>query len=302
VDDGPPLVPTGQDLTVEAVEALTMLGGVATTQELLRCTSRRRLRTAIRAGSVIRVGPRRWAVPGVAEASVAAARLGGVVSHLSGALHWGWKVKFPPTLPCVTVPRRCSGLDRDGVEVHWADLAGDDVSRGVTAPVRTVVDCARAYPFDVALAVADSALRAGMSREDLVAVAVKSPRTGRRRAIRVAEAADGRAANPFESVLRALAIDAGLDVEPQQWVGAVGRADLVDRRRSLVIEAESHEFHSDRASLARDVRRYTGFVRLGQRVARFTWEEVMFEQDYVLEVLRDLACVRAWSGPPAPGR
>jgi very-short-patch-repair endonuclease len=103
-------------------------------------------------------------------------------------------------------------------------------------------------------------------------------------------------------VLRALAIDAGLDVEPQQWVGAVGRADLVDRGRALVIEAESHQFHADRASLARDVRRYTALVRLGQRVARFTWEEVMFEQDYVLEVLRDLACVRAWSGPPASGR
>jgi very-short-patch-repair endonuclease len=287
---------------MDPVEALTMLGGVATTQELLCCTSRRRLRTAIGAGRVVRVGPRRWAVPGLAEASVAAARLGGVVSHLSAALHWGWKVKFPPTLPCVTVPRRCSGLDKEGVEVHWANLLGEDVCRGVTAPARTVVDCARAYPFDVALAVADSALRSGMSRKELVAVAADSPRTGRRRAIRAAESADRRAANPFESVLRALAIDAGLDVEPQQWVGAVGRVDLMDRGRALVIEAESHEFHSDRASLARDVRRYTALVRLGKRVARLTWEEVMFEQDYVLEVLRDLARLRASSGPPVRDR
>jgi very-short-patch-repair endonuclease len=273
---------------MDAVEALTLLGGVATTQELLRCTSRRRLRSAVGAGRVVRVGPRRWALPGVDDARAAAARLGGVVSHLSAAQHWGWKLKLPPALPCVTVPRRSCRLDSDGVELHWADLRREDVSRGVTEPLRTVVDCARTYPFDVALAVADSALRAGLDRVDLLAVAAQAPRTGRRRALRVVERADDRADNPFESVLRALAIDAGLDVEPQQWVGRVGRVDLHDRARALVLEADSFEFHADRAGLRRDVRRYTSFVRLGQRVARFTWEEVMFEQDYVLEVLRDL--------------
>lgn len=284
---------------METVQALTMLGGVTTTQDLLRCTSRRRLRTAASAGTIVRSGPRRWALPGPDDARTAAARVGGTVSHLSAAQHWGWKVKLPPDRPCVTVPRRSRGLASEGVEVHWADLRRDEVSHGVTEPVRTVVDCARAYPFDVALAVADSAMRSGIAREALVDAAQESPRTGRRRAIRVAEVADGRAANPFESVLRALAIEAGLDVEPQQWVGSVGRVDLLDRGRALVIEAESHEFHADRASLARDVRRYTAFVRLGQRVARFTWEEVMFEQDYVGEVLRDLGAVRASSDLPS---
>ncbi|MFL6159741.1 MAG: hypothetical protein ACJ72D_26945, partial [Marmoricola sp.] len=36
---------------------------------------------------------------------------------------------------------------------------------------------------------------------------------------RAATLADARAANPFESVLRALAIDARLDVEPQEQIG-----------------------------------------------------------------------------------
>lgn len=79
-----------------------------------------------------------------------------------------------------------------------------------------------------------------------------------------------------------------MDVEPQQWVGAIGRADLVDHGRRIVIEADSFEFHSDRASLRRDVHRYTAFVRLGYRVVRFTWEDVMFDPAYVAEVLRDL--------------
>lgn len=103
------------------------------------------------------------------------------------------------------------------------------------------------------------------------------------------EAADPRADNPFESVLRAIALDVpGLEVEPQQWVADVGRVDLMDLGRRLVIEAESFEFHSDRASLRRDVHRYTAFVRLGYRVVRFTWEDVMFDPAYVREVLVDL--------------
>ncbi len=213
------------------------------------------------------------------------------MSHLSAAQHWGLKMKLPPEKPIVTVPRRCSRLDnKDGaVEVHWADLPASAKRRGVTDPIQTVIDCARSHDLDVALAVADSALRIGMGREDLLVFAQESPRTGRSKVVRVLELADGRAANPFESVPRAIALGVpGLHVEPQQWVGDVGRADLVDARLRIAIEAESHEFHSDRASLARDVHRYTGFTRLGWRVVRFTWEDVMFDPACVRAVLADV--------------
>jgi hypothetical protein len=94
---------------------------------------------------------------------------------------------------------------------------GRRLDAGVTSPIRTVVDCARVLPFDQALAVADSALRSGdVEPQQLREATVSSPRTGRSRAVRVTAAADGRAANPFESVLRALAGDvAGLHVIPQ---------------------------------------------------------------------------------------
>ena len=91
------------------------------------------------------------------------------------------------------------------MEVHWGDLAPDAVQGRVTSPVRTVVDCARTYPFDEALAVADSAMRGGVDPGKLLEAAKASPRTGRRKAVDVVEAADGRAANPFESVLRGIA-------------------------------------------------------------------------------------------------
>jgi very-short-patch-repair endonuclease len=277
-------------------DALTRLGGVATSAELRRLTSRRRLRTALTNGRVVRVSKGVYALPGCAEARLAAARVGGVVSHLSAAQHYRWPLKLPPTRPTITVPRRRSGLDTAGLELHWAGLSPDQVHHGVTTKVQTVIDCARSYPFDVALAVADSALRDGVRREDLTAAALASPRTGRSKALRVVRAADGRAANPFESVLRAIADDVpGLCVVPQQPVGDVGYVDLLDQRLRLVIEADSFQWHSTRRAWARDVRRYTCFVRLGYTVVRFTWGEVMFQPEYVRAVLLDLVAM----GPPA---
>lgn len=178
------------------------------------------------------------------------------------------------------------------MELHWADLCSDQLRGRVTTPVQTVIDCARAYPLDVALSVADSALRSGVDRDRLRAAALASPRTGRGRVVRVVDAADVRADNPFESALRAIALGVpGLCVEPQQWVGRLGRVDLLDARLGLVIEAESFGFHADRRSLARDVRRYTGFARLGLTIVRFTWEEVMFDPTYVASVLADLVAL-----------
>ena len=61
--------------------------------------------------------------------------------------------------------------------------------------------------FDEALAVADSALRSGaVTAEELRSASARLRGTGSRAARLVAQYADHRAANPFESVLRALAL------------------------------------------------------------------------------------------------
>jgi very-short-patch-repair endonuclease len=111
----------------------------------------------------------------------------------------------------------------------------------------------------------------------------------------VARHADGRAANAFESVLRALAIDEGLDVVPQKPLrepGFVARPDLTDEKRGVIIEADSFEWHGSRSALRRDCRRYNAMVLAGWRVLRFAWEDVMHDQAYVRSVLRGL------TGPP----
>jgi very-short-patch-repair endonuclease len=289
---------------MDLTELVIRLGGVATTKDLLKVFDRPTIRHALGDGRIVRVARGHYSLPGVSEALAAASRVGGVVSHLSAAQHWGWKMKLPPERPIVTVPRNRKLTDRQraGIDVRWSNLHADDIHGGVTSKVRTVGDCARHYDFDAALSVADSAVRVGdATRTQLKTEALAGPRTGRPAALRVAEAADGRAANPFESVLRAICLGIpGLRVEPQVWVGDVGRVDLLDVTKNLVLEADSWEFHGERSAFVRDVRRYTCFVRLGYAVVRFTWEEVMFEQDYVRAVLVDMVRLGPpWQAPAA---
>ena len=271
------------------VEALERHGGAASHNQVVRLTSRRRLRAAVRGVHVLKVSRRRYVLPTADEARRAAAELTGVMCLRSAAAHHGWAIKLQPPQPEIAVsPRRhLDAARREGVRVLWMPVAADDAAAGVTAPLKTVIDCARHLPFDEALAIADSALRSGaVTRAELDAVQVRG--AGAAAVRRVLAHADGRAANPFESVLRALCLDAGLDVRPQLGIdlgtGTV-HPDLVVPALRIVVEADSWTFHATRSAHARDCARYNLLVVHGWRVLRFTWEQVMLEQSYVRWVL-----------------
>ena len=280
---------------MEISEALERLGGVGDRRSLIRLSSRRALDAALAEGAATRVSRNRYVLPAADEARVAAARVHGAVSHLSAALVHGWKVKVPPGRPSVTIRRNRGRVDDRGIDLRWSTLTPAERAAGVTDPVRTVIDCARALPFDEALAVADSALRSRtVSRSELLEAASASPRTGRAAALRVAHAADGRAANPFESVLRAIALGVpGLHVVAQGAVGTIGHADLTDSRLRIALEAESFEFHALAEAFRHDVRRYTAMTRLGWLVLRFLWDDVMHRPAYVRAVLEDVVALRS---------
>jgi very-short-patch-repair endonuclease len=284
---------------MDVAEALGRIGGVADRRALLALCSRRSLESAVERGAIVRLGRSQFVLPTVDEARVAAASARGVMSHLSASLAHGWKVKAPPAQPQVSVRRTRGRVDCAGSAVHWTVLRDEELAAGVTAPLRTVIDCARALPFDEALAVADSALRSGtVRRADLLDAAQRSPRTGRAAALRVATLASPKAANPFESVLRAIALAVpGLDVVPQGPVGGVGHADLTDPVLKIAIEAESFEFHALPEAFRYDVRRYTEMTRRGWLVARFVWEDVMERPDSVAAVLADLVALRTGHPP-----
>jgi very-short-patch-repair endonuclease len=277
---------------MDPVVALERLGGHASARQLLRLTTRRRLRKAVDRGRLLRPSRGHYVVPTAAAARVAGAQLTAVVCLRSAAAHYGWELKVQPALPELMVRRgrKLTSEQRAGVTVRWANLAEDQVRDGVTTPLRTVLDCVRALPFDEALAIADSALRSGLvTREDLDGLDVRG--AGAAAVRQVLAHADGRAANPFESVLRALCIEAGLAVEPQALVdlgtGTV-RPDLVCHVLRLVVEADSWTFHASRKAHRRDCARYNLLVIRGWRVLRFTWEQVMHDQAYVRWVLSEL--------------
>lgn len=287
---------------MHAVEALTRLGGTGDSTAILGLTSRERLRSAVRRGEVEQVSRNRYRLPTATRAATAAARLHGVVSHLSAAAYHGWEIKFPPEEPHVSVrrDRKVAPERRVGVHLHWTALADEDVAEGVTGKLRTVIDCAKHLPFDEALAVADSALRHGdVARDDLLDAAEALRGRNAARARRVAAYADRRAANPFESVLRALAIDAGFDVVPQYEIEVDGKLihpDLVDPIRGIALEADSWTWHRTKEAHERDCWRYTALVVTGWTVVRFTWQQVMLSPAYVAWALSELQ-----APPPQPG-
>ncbi|WP_322921800.1 DUF559 domain-containing protein [Nocardioides renjunii] len=277
---------------MEIAELMPVLGGVASRRMLVNVTSRRALDDALRAGELVRVGRGRYAVPAVHAGTELALKVSGHVCLVSAALEHGWRVKLVPERPQVAVPkdRRVDAATRALVELSWVDLHDGHTEGLCTTEAKTLEMCGRRLPFDEALSIADSALREGFPRQALLDLARTARGPGSARLRRVAEVADGRAANPFESVLRAIAVDLpGLDVEPQVTVrgdlGLVARSDLVDRRLRLVLEADSFEWHGDRAALRRDARRYDLLVANGWQVLRFAWEDVMHDQAWVRSVL-----------------
>lgn len=271
---------------------MPVLGGVATRQLIVRQTSRQALDEAVESGRLVRVARGRYAVAGVHRGTELALKVAGHVCLASAALAHGWKVKTVPGLPQIAVPkdRRIGAATRALMGIHWVDLRDDQIERLATNAATTLAMCGRRLPFDEALAIADSALRDGFPALALQQLGDRAAGPGSARLRRVVAHADGRAANPFESVLRAIALEVpGLRVEPQVRVrGRLAldvRPDLVDRHLRIVLEADSFQWHGDRAALRRDARRYDLLVADGWIVLRFTWEDVMHDQDWVRSVL-----------------
>lgn len=80
----------------------------------------------------------------------------------------------------------------------------------------------------------------------------------------------------------------GLTVVPQRLITSItpwAKPDLVDEDLRIVIEADSFEWHGDRAALRRDARRYDLLVVDGWIVLRFAWEDVMSDQEFVQRIM-----------------
>ena len=276
MQDGPPPI---ADLVIE-------LGGVVTRAQLLEVFSRRAVDAALAAGELVRIARGRYALPSLDEADRIAAELGGVLALTSAAMRHGWPVKVVPERPHVMISRgRRLPKQARSAHVHRDELRAVDVVDGVTRPEVTLAHCLRRLSADEALCVADSALRAGFPRRRLLAIVDSARGPGSPQMRRVGHAASSKAANVFESALRAICLEiAEHSLRPQVEIrgdGYVARPDLVDARLRIVIEADSFEWHGDRAALSADARRYDLLVADGWLVLRFAYEHVMTQPDFV---------------------
>jgi very-short-patch-repair endonuclease len=283
------------DLLQEQVElrrALVASGHVATYDVLTRAASRRALRACLADGSIVRVRRGLYGVPEASGLKQQALGLGGVVGYRSAALSRGWPVLFTPPKPEIIVRRgrNLTESEREAHRVSWRRLPEEGVDDGWrTTELQTVLDCAAALDFREALAVADSALRStAVSPEDLANAAERVDGRGRRRILRVLHHADARAANPFESALRALCLDIdGLVVEPQVRIEDrdgrfIARVDLADRELRIVIEGDSFAFHSSEpAMLENDCRRYSELAGEGWAVVRTGYRQLVGQEAWI---------------------
>ncbi len=278
------------------------LGGITSRKPLLGMVTRGDLDRAVASGQVVRVTRGRYALPTDDIAQKLAHEMTGTAVLITAAAHWGWARMWEPRRPQIAVPRGRNVMAerRHCVDLKWRTIPVSDVVDGwVTSRERTLVDCATSLPFDQALAITDSALRdRAVTRSDLMVRASSLSRLHRGRVERVFSLASPLAANPFESALRAIAMEVpGLEVQCQLRIdderGWVGRVDLADRSLRIVIEADSMEYHGEREAMDKDVERYTRLTCDGWLVLRFTWYHVMTRPEWVATMLAKAVVQRA---------
>lgn len=86
-------------------------------------------------------------------------------------------------------------------------------------------------------------------------------------------------------VARILFRRAGFNCETQVRIAGVGRVDFV-LEGFVVVEVDGDRYHSDRAARNRDRHRNNELIARGYLYLRFSYEDIMFNQDYVLDRIR----------------
>ncbi len=200
----------------------------------------------------------------------------------------------------ITVPRNRSRLVLPGWTVVRSDVPPADRAEveglPVTAAARTVADLARVLPLTAAVVTADSALRReALTQAELAAALVDTHGRGAGQLRRVGALIDPLSGSVLETLTRMVLVGAGLHPITQHVVrdGSVfvARVDFAWPALRLAVEADGFAYHSDREAYRRDRERLNQLERLGWRVLRFTWEDVVHRPEHVVALVRE--CLRA---------
>lgn len=131
---------------MSVVGSVRELGGFAIRSQLCARHTKRQIAAAVRRGEVRRPGRNRYVVPELDDQRAFAHEHSAILGVLSAALARVWKVKWVPDKPWLIVtPGRKVGSDLRAQAAHisWAKVTEEERAEGITAPLRTVIDCVR---------------------------------------------------------------------------------------------------------------------------------------------------------------
>ena len=203
-----------------------------------------------------------------------------VAGHRSAAVAHGLPLLgYPPAVPILT--REGSASESRFVKVATLPDAERVVVDGLRSSSldRTVVDIARRSAFRAAVVTADGALRQGLPPVVLLATA---HRWGHwpygRRAIAVAQFADGRAESALESLGRVALHEQGVEppeLQVEVWLGGVqlARADHLWEQYAVIGEADGMGKYDGGGALIAEKRRQERLEQAGFVVVRYEWDD-----------------------------
>ena len=203
-----------------------------------------------------------------------------VAGHWSAAVVHGLPLLGrPPATPILTRSGAASGTRF----VKVAQLpAGERTMVGgirTTSLDRTVVDLSRRASLRAGVVAADAALRAGLDVSALQATAERwSAWPYGRRAVAVAEFADGRAESPLESLGRVALHEEGVDppeLQVEVWLGGrlLGRVDHLWEQYGCVGEADGAGKYDAPGVLRAEKLRQELLEQAGFVVVRYDWDD-----------------------------
>jgi very-short-patch-repair endonuclease len=220
-----------------------------------------------------------------------------VISHDSAAALWGL-TPTPSFVALTVVSRRVT--HQPGVRVHRVttlDIRDVRLHQGlpVTAPARTLIDCAATAAIDRLL---NEARVLKLVRDaDIHAALERSPgRTGvaAMRALLEVESESGFTQSRAERRLKRIIAGSGIE-RPifNTYVEGV-RADAYWPRVKLIIEVDGYQAHGHWAAFQRDRARDRRLISAGFVVLRFTWHQLIQRPlEVVAEVARTVGRLEA---------
>ncbi|WP_425843042.1 endonuclease domain-containing protein [Agrococcus sp. TSP3-2-1] len=286
---------------MELLEWMGTVGGVCTTRaardfatgdELVRHRAEGRLWSPLRG----------WlALAGVRNDVTRALQAGGVLTCVSAFREHGLWTPHGPQHLHVRVHRethsaRVHRSERAaGITVHrlhfW--MPEERPTFGIDAPETALAVATACVSEADVIGATDSAVTSGrLSLEDVRELAERLPRD-RRRGL---ERASGETGSGSESTFALLLRRAGIRYV-HQFEPRPGHFSDFRIGRSLIVEIDSQLWHATPQQQAKDRERDAALTAMGYRVLRFTYEQVLFQPDYVMSIVLALVRRRAHLRP-----